>query len=631
MAIGGGHGTAVTLKAARRYAGALTGVVSVADDGGSSGRLRELLNVVALGDIRKCLVALADEDAVLARAFEHRFDEGELAGHALGNLILAGLVDATGDLVLGVAEAAQLLGARAGVLPATTEQVVLKAEADHGEVAGQVAVKGTADIQRVSLVPGDAQPPPLATERIAEADQIVIGPGSLFTSVLAAVAVRGIAEAVASSAGQVVYVCNLHPQIPETEGYDVAAHVAALARHGVAVDVVLCDSIPGMGIGDDGCHGAGRPPDGCEQPGAQPGQTGAGAVRSAGIARDPRGRDEMTVRVGINGFGRIGRNFLRADPGHAAPTSRWSGVNDLTSPETQAHLLRYDSTQGRLPVPVDVEGSDLVVGERHIRVLAEREPAQLPWADLGVEVVVESTGIFTSREAAAGHLGGSVQRVIISAPSGDADATFVIGVNDHDYDPEHAHRRLERLVHHQLLRPHGQGDRRRLRHRERAHDDGARLHQRPEPARPAAQGPAPGAGRGHQHRADLDRGGPGHRPGPGGHEGAPRRLLAAGAGAGGLHHRLHRRGRGNPSVADVNAAFAEAAAKPPLDRVLEYTEDPIVSSDIVGSPASCTFDAGLTMVMPIDDELSLVKIYGWYDNEWGYSNRLVDLTVLVGG
>jgi uncharacterized cofD-like protein len=249
VAIGGGHGTAVTLKAARRYAGLLTGVVSVADDGGSSGRLRELLNVVALGDIRKCLVAVADEDSALAHAFERRYDEGELAGHALGNLILAGLIDATGDLVLGVAEAALLLGACGDVLPATSERVVLKAESDSGTVAGQVAVKGTADIQRVSLVPGDSQPPPLAVDRITGADQIVIGPGSLFTSVLAAVAVGGIAEAVASAKGQVVYVCNLHPEVPETEGFDVADHLVALARHDVAVDVVLCDSIRGMSIG----------------------------------------------------------------------------------------------------------------------------------------------------------------------------------------------------------------------------------------------------------------------------------------------------------------------------------------------------------------------------------------------
>ena len=249
MAIGGGHGTAVTLKAARRYAGLLTGIVSVADDGGSSGRLRELLNVVALGDIRKCLVALAEQDSALAVAFERRYDEGELAGHALGNLILLGLIDATGDLVQGVREAALLLGARGDVLPATTEPVVLKAESAQGTVAGQVAVMGTGDLWAVSLVPDDAQPPPLAVERILGAEQVVIGPGSLFTSVLAAVSVHGIAEAVAQSDAQVVYVCNLRPQVPETDGFDVAAHVAALARHNVMVDVVVCDSIQGMGIG----------------------------------------------------------------------------------------------------------------------------------------------------------------------------------------------------------------------------------------------------------------------------------------------------------------------------------------------------------------------------------------------
>ncbi len=249
VAIGGGHGTAVTLKAARRYAGSITGLVSVADDGGSSGRLRQLLNVVAVGDIRKCLVALAADDSVLAAAFERRFEEGELSGHALGNLILAGLIDATGDLLLGVAEAARLLGAQGDVVPATSERVVLKAEAGSGTVAGQVAVKGTSGIERVSLVPDDAPPPPLALERIARADQIVIGPGSLFTSVLAAVAVHGIAEAVASAPAPVVYVCNLRAEIPETQGYDVAAHVEALARHDVAVDVVLCDAGCGMSIG----------------------------------------------------------------------------------------------------------------------------------------------------------------------------------------------------------------------------------------------------------------------------------------------------------------------------------------------------------------------------------------------
>jgi uncharacterized cofD-like protein len=250
VALGGGHGTAVTLTAARHYAGQLTGVVSVADDGGSSGRLRELLNVVALGDIRKCLVALAGEGSVLALAFERRFEEGELAGHTLGNLILAGLIEATGDLVTGMREAADLLAAVGDVLPATSERVVLKAEAAHGSVAGQVAVMGTGNIETVCLVPGDAQPPPLAVERILAAQQIVIGPGSLFTSVLAAAAVGGIADAVARSEGQVVYVCNLRPQPPETAGFTVADHVAALARHNVSVDAVLCDSIQGMPIGE---------------------------------------------------------------------------------------------------------------------------------------------------------------------------------------------------------------------------------------------------------------------------------------------------------------------------------------------------------------------------------------------
>jgi uncharacterized cofD-like protein len=252
VALGGGHGTAVTLRAARLYAGTLTGVVSVADDGGSSGRLRELLNVVALGDMRKCLVALAAEGSPLALAFEHRFEEGELAGHALGNLVLAGLVEATGDLVSGVRAAADLLGAEGDVLPATGEKVVLKAEAATGSVAGQVAVMGTGDIQTVCLVPGDAQPPALALERLREADQIVIGPGSLFTSILAAGAVTGIAEAVARAKGQRVYVCNLRPQWPETAGFDVAAHVEALVRHNLTVDVVLCDTSQGMPIGNMG-------------------------------------------------------------------------------------------------------------------------------------------------------------------------------------------------------------------------------------------------------------------------------------------------------------------------------------------------------------------------------------------
>ncbi len=253
VAVGGGHGCAAALQAIRRYADDVTAVVSVADDGGSSGRLRELLDVVALGDLRKCLVALAEPGSVLARAFEHRFDEGELAGHALGNLVLAGLVEATGDTTAGVEAAAELLHTAGRVLPATTEPVVLKGEAEGGEVAGQVAVSRTPRLRHISLVPADAGPPPQATEAIARADQVVIGPGSLYTSVLAAAAVGAVAAALLATSAQRVYVCNLRPQVPETEGYDVAAHLAALSEHGVPVDVVLCDTSAGMELGQVGC------------------------------------------------------------------------------------------------------------------------------------------------------------------------------------------------------------------------------------------------------------------------------------------------------------------------------------------------------------------------------------------
>ena len=249
VAVGGGHGTAVTLRAATQYTQRVTAIVSVADDGGSSGRLRELLDVVALGDMRKCLVALADPDAPLAKVFEHRFEEGELSGHALGNLVLAGLVDATGDLVSAIDEAARLLGALGRVLPATTEPVVLKADCVEGEVAGQVAVSLAGQIRSVSLVPDDAGPPDAAIDAILRADQVVIGPGSLYTSVLAAAAVPELAAAIGATRAQRVLVCNLRPQIPETEGYDVGRHVSALEAHGIPVDLVLCDTSAGMALG----------------------------------------------------------------------------------------------------------------------------------------------------------------------------------------------------------------------------------------------------------------------------------------------------------------------------------------------------------------------------------------------
>lgn len=254
VAVGGGHGTAVALQAARCYASEITAIVSVADDGGSTGRLRRQLDVVALGDLRKCLVALAAGDSVLARAFEHRFSEGDLTGHVLGNVMLAGMVEAAGGLVAGIDEAATLLQAVGRVLPATTEKVVLKATRDGVEVNGQVAVSRAGRIERVSLVPEGCEPPDEALDALASADQIVLGPGSLYTSVLAACAVAGIARAIAASGGQCVYVCNLRPQLPETEGYGVAEHVAALRRHGVDVDTVLWDPSSGMSLGHAGAR-----------------------------------------------------------------------------------------------------------------------------------------------------------------------------------------------------------------------------------------------------------------------------------------------------------------------------------------------------------------------------------------
>jgi uncharacterized cofD-like protein len=248
VALGGGHGLAATLRAARRYSGDVTAIVSVADDGGSSGRLREIFGVPPPGDLRKCLVALSTP-SVWSEAFEHRFDGGELDGHAFGNLIIAGLASSTGNFLVALEEAQRLVHAVGTVLPATTMPVVLKAEAAGGAVEGQVAVAQAERIARISLVPPDPEPPAAALTALARADQIVLGPGSLYTSVLAAVAVPALREALAAATGQKVYVCNLHPQVPETEGYDVAAHLTALESHGVEVDVVLCDTT-GLPLGE---------------------------------------------------------------------------------------------------------------------------------------------------------------------------------------------------------------------------------------------------------------------------------------------------------------------------------------------------------------------------------------------
>jgi len=241
VAVGGGHGTAVSLRALRGLSEDVTGIVSVADDGGSTGRLRALLNVAAVGDLRKCLGALADPENPLAANFEHRFGVGELRGHALGNLLLVGLIDATGNLEESVRAAAQVMGVTGAIVPASEEGVVLVATTEEGVTRGQSEVMKSSTIRRIRVEPTNAATPIGAVEAIERADVILIGPGSLFTSVLAACVVPGVTQALAGTTATKVYVANLHEQIPETEGYTLEDHVDALTRHGVATDVVLVD------------------------------------------------------------------------------------------------------------------------------------------------------------------------------------------------------------------------------------------------------------------------------------------------------------------------------------------------------------------------------------------------------
>lgn len=253
VALGGGHGLASTLRAARSYAGRLTAIVSVADDGGSSGRLREIAGIPAPGDLRRCLVAMAADGSPWAPAFEYRFPSGsrELQGHALGNLIIAGLANVTGDFARALELAADLVGAIGEVIPATSVPVVLKAEIAGREVLGQVAVSETGgSITCVSIVPPDAPVPDAALAAIAEADQVILGPGSLYTSVLAVAAVPGIRAALEARSSGRVYVCNLRPQPPETAGFDEADHLKAVLDHGVPVDVMVAEGADVVADGD---------------------------------------------------------------------------------------------------------------------------------------------------------------------------------------------------------------------------------------------------------------------------------------------------------------------------------------------------------------------------------------------
>jgi glyceraldehyde 3-phosphate dehydrogenase len=342
----------------------------------------------------------------------------------------------------------------------------------------------------------------------------------------------------------------------------------------------------------------------------------------------------VSVRVGINGFGRIGRNFLRAllelDGAGTDTGVELVAVNDMVAREVSIHLLRYDSTHGRLRLPVEVTTDGFRVGGREVAVLREPDPKALGWGDLGVQVVIESTGRFTTREPAMAHIEAGASRVIISAPSKDADATFVIGVNEQDFDPRRhvvvsnascttnclvpmvkvlddafgLRQGLMTTVHaytnDQELLDLGRDDLRRSR--------AAAINIVPTStgaARATSLVLASMKGRldGHSLRVPVA-------------DGSITDLTAV-VGS-------------EATVAEINEAFRSAASTGPLADVIAYSEDQIVSSDIVGTAESCTFDSTLTMAIPIDDSTTLVKVLGWYDNEWGYSNRLIDLARVVG-
>ena len=337
----------------------------------------------------------------------------------------------------------------------------------------------------------------------------------------------------------------------------------------------------------------------------------------------------MSVRVGINGFGRIGRNVFRAAmaQGESAEQIEWVAVNDLTDAETLAHLLKYDSILGPYPGTVEQKGEDAIeVDGRELKVLAERDPGALPWGDLGVDVVIESTGFFTDRENAAKHLAGGAKKVVISAPATDPDATVVLGVNfDEVYDRD-AHDVISNAscttnclapvakvlndtvgIDHGLMTTiHAYTADQRL--QDMPHKDLRRARAAAINLIPASTGAAKAIGLVIPELQGKLNGFAVRAPVP---TGSVVDLTVQSA--------------RETSVEEINAALKAASQSGPLQGFLSYTEDPIVSTDIVKSPFSSIVDAKLTAVM----EGTMAKVIAWYDNEWGYSNRVVDLVQRV--
>jgi len=332
----------------------------------------------------------------------------------------------------------------------------------------------------------------------------------------------------------------------------------------------------------------------------------------------------VTVKVGINGFGRIGRNFLRAAY-LAGADLEVVAVNDLVPVETNAHLLKYDSTQASLGVEIRAAGDAITVGDRTVRVFAERDPKAIPWGDLGADVVIESTGVFTDGEKARAHIEGGAKKVIISAPATNVDATFVMGVNDQTYDRK-AHAVVSNascttncFVPMIKVLDDAFGIEKGLMTTVHAYTNDQNLldlaHKDLRRARAAAVNIVPASTGAARATALVLESMKGRLDGTALRVPVPDGSITDFVGI------LKR----DVTVAEINDAFRAAASSGPLSKVLVYTDEPIVSSDIVGSPASCTFDSELTMALG-----NMVKVLGWYDNEWGYSNRLVDLALLLG-
>jgi len=333
----------------------------------------------------------------------------------------------------------------------------------------------------------------------------------------------------------------------------------------------------------------------------------------------------MATRVAINGFGRIGRSYLRASLNN--PNIEVVAINDLTPPATNAHLLKYDSSQGTLAEEVSSTEDSLTVGNKVIKIIAERDPAQLPWGALNIDVVIESTGRFTTRDAASAHLSAGAKKVIISAPATEVDGTFVVGVNDDTYDAATQHIVSNASCTTNCFVPMVKvlddnfGVDTGLMTTVHAYTNDQNLldltHSDLRRSRAAAVNIVPsstGAARATSLVLEVMKGKL---------DGTSLRVPVP-VGSITDFTAIVR----STTVEEINAAFKKAA-ETTLKGVLAYTDAPIVSSDIVGTPFSCTFDSQMTMVQKIDDTKSLVKIFGWYDNEWGYSNRLVDLTAVL--